>query len=136
MPSTTLAAMMASRYSVLQSSAVAAVTRGSAAWTTPSPRTAPPASSRMRTRGAKSVEAGQHQSDRVTVPRRHQLDGGVRQAGPAQAGRQRGVNGARGTEAIGAAAQDHRITGLEAKPAGIRGHVGPAFVDHADDAER
>ena len=39
-PSTTRTEMMASRYSVRQSSSVAAVTRGSAAWTASSPRTA------------------------------------------------------------------------------------------------
>jgi hypothetical protein len=37
---------------------------------------------------------------------------------------------------IRAAAQDHGITRLQAQPAGIRGHVGPALENHADHAER
>ena len=39
-------------------------------------------------------------------------------------------------EAVGAAAQDHGVAGLQAQHAGVGGHVRPAFVDHADDAER
>ncbi len=46
------------------------------------------------------------------------------------------MDGARGMEALGAAAQDRRIAGLEADAAGIRGHVRPRLVDDADDAER
>ena len=38
--------------------------------------------------------------------------------------------------ALRAAAQDRGIAGLEAQRAGIGGHVRPAFVDDADDAER
>ena len=35
-----------------------------------------------------------------------------------------------------AAAQDHRIAGLERKRAGVRRDIGTALVDHADDTER
>ncbi len=54
-PSTTRAAMIASRYSVYQSSSLAARTRGSARCTVASPRTSQPASSRSRTMGARCV---------------------------------------------------------------------------------
>ena len=50
--------------------------------------------------------------------------------------RQGGVDRARRAEALGAAAQDRRVARLEAERAGVRGHVRPALVDHADDAER
>ena len=46
------------------------------------------------------------------------------------------MDGARGAETFGAAAQDHGVAGLEAERTGIGRHVGPALVDHADDAER
>ncbi len=49
---------------------------------------------------------------------------------------QAGEDRARGMEAFGAAAQDRRVAGLEAQPAGVGGHVGAALVDDADDAER
>jgi hypothetical protein len=38
--------------------------------------------------------------------------------------------------ALGAAAQDHGVAGFQAQRAGIRGHIGAALVDDADDAER
>ena len=37
---------------------------------------------------------------------------------------------------VGAAAQDRGIAGLQAERAGIGGHIRPAFIDDADDAER
>ena len=43
---------------------------------------------------------------------------------------------ARGMEALRAAAQDRRVARLERQAARIGGHVGPALVDDADDAER
>ncbi len=43
---------------------------------------------------------------------------------------------AAGTEAVGAAAQDHGIAGLQAQRAGIGRHVRAAFEDHADHPER
>ncbi len=49
---------------------------------------------------------------------------------------QRGVDGARGAMAVGAAAQDRGVAGLEAQRAGIGRHVGAALVDDADHAER
>ena len=49
---------------------------------------------------------------------------------------QAGVNGAAGMHALGAAAQDGGVAGLQAQRARIAGHVRPALVDDADDAER
>lgn len=46
------------------------------------------------------------------------------------------MNGGRRAMCIRAGAQDRRIAGLQRKAAGVGGHVGPAFVDDADDAER
>ena len=43
---------------------------------------------------------------------------------------------AAGAETVRAAAQDHRVAGLQAQRAGIGGDVGAALEDHADDAER
>ena len=39
-------------------------------------------------------------------------------------------------QTVGAAAQDRGIAGFQAQRAGIGGHVRPAFIDDADDAER
>ena len=46
------------------------------------------------------------------------------------------VDGAVGAVALGAAAQDRGIAGLEAERGGVDRHVGAALVDDADDAER
>ena len=69
--------------------------------------------------------------------RRHELDGGLGQAGRLQAGDE-GRHGWRSAElmALRAAAQDRGVAGLEAQRAGVGRHVGAAFVDDADDAER
>ena len=48
----------------------------------------------------------------------------------------RRVDGAVGALALGAAAQDRGIAGLEAERRGIGRHVRPALIDDADDAER
>ena len=83
-----------------------------------------------------AVEAGEHHADRGAVARRHELDRVRRQAGFAQPGDDRVVDGAVGALALGAAAQDRGVAGLEAERGGVGGHVGPALVDDADDAER
>ena len=56
-----------------------------------------------------------------------------RRAGPST--RQAWIAAAR-AHALAAAAQDRRVAGLQAQRARVRGHVGPALVDDADDAER
>ena len=48
----------------------------------------------------------------------------------------RGMDGAARAQAVGAAAQDRGIAGFQAQRAGIGGHVRPALIDDADDAER
>ena len=49
---------------------------------------------------------------------------------------ERGDDGAARAQTVGAAAQDRGIAGFQAQRAGIGGHVRPAFIDDADDAER
>ena len=83
-----------------------------------------------------AVEALQHHADRGAVAGRHQRDRGLRQVGLAQALGQRGVDRARRAIAVGAAAQDHGVAGLERQRAGVGGDVRPALVDDADDADR
>ena len=46
------------------------------------------------------------------------------------------MDGARRAMAVGSATQDHGVAGFHGQPAGVGGDVGPALVDHADDAER
>ena len=77
------------------------------------------------------------QPDRGAVARRHELDRGLRQARRRAAPRaaRRGSRGS-SDEALGAAAQDRGVAGLEAQRAGVGGHVRAALVDDADDAER
>ena len=58
-----------------------------------------------------------------------------RSAAASPATRQR-VDRRRRTHALAPAAQDRGVPGLEAQRARIRGHVRPALVDDADDAER
>ena len=80
--------------------------------------------------------AGEHVADGGAIGRRHQLDAGLRQARGAQARDQAGVDRGARVVALAAAAQDRRVAGLEAQRAGVAGHVRPALVDDADDAER
>ena len=47
-----------------------------------------------------------------------------------------GVDRLRRAQALGAAAQDRGVAGLQAERAGVGGDVRPALEDHADDAER
>ena len=82
------------------------------------------------------VVHAQQQADRGPVGGRHALDRGLGQSGSREALLQAIQDRARGMEAFGAAAQDRRVAGLEAEPAGVRRHVGPALVDDADHAER
>ncbi len=78
----------------------------------------------------------QHLADGGAVGGRHQLDGVFRQAGGLQPLDQAGMDGGGRIERIRAAAQDHRIAGLEAERTGIGRHVRSALIDDADDAER
>src|SRR5581483_11025216 len=66
-PSTTFAAMIASRYSVGQSCSVAALARESALRTASSPRTSQPASISMATRGLRYVAAAARSTSNVSA---------------------------------------------------------------------
>ena len=83
-----------------------------------------------------AIEAAQHQAHRLAVAGGDKLDCVFGQARVAQARDERGMDGARGTVGVGAAAQDGRIPGLETQRSGIGGHVRTAFVDDPDHAER
>ena len=83
-----------------------------------------------------AVEAGEHVADGGAVGRRHELDRGLGQSGALQAGDEGGMDGERRVEAFRAGAQDRRVAGLDGQRAGVGRHVGAAFVDDADDAER
>ena len=75
-------------------------------------------------------------ADGGTVRRRHELDRRLGQAGALEAGDERRMDRQRRVEAFRSGAQDRRVAGLHRQRAGVGGHVGPAFVDDADDAER
>ena len=82
-----------------------------------------------------AIEPCQHLADGGAVAGRHELDGGLRQGGGAQAFGHRRKNSAAGAQTIRAAAQDRRVPGFQAKHARIGGNVRPAFIDDANDAE-
>ena len=82
-----------------------------------------------------AVEAFEHLADGRAIRRADQLDGSFRQTGLLQARFQRRVNRHRRTQRFRSAAQDHRVAGFQAQRAGIGGHVGPALIDDADDAD-
>jgi hypothetical protein len=46
------------------------------------------------------------------------------------------MDGAGAVEAVGAAAQDDGVARLQADAGGVRPDIGPALIDHADDADR
>ena len=83
-----------------------------------------------------AAESLQHQADGLAVGGRHELDGGIGQPRRTQAAREAYLDRAARMVAIGAAAQDRRVAGLEAQRARIRRHVRAALVDDADDAQR
>ena len=78
----------------------------------------------------------EHQPDRGAVTGRHQLYRGIGQTRRAQPLAQRRDQSARRIKTLRAAAQDRGISRFERQPAGIGGHIWPALVDDADNAER
>ena len=84
----------------------------------------------------RAIEAGKHGTDRGAIARRHERDGGDRQAGLAQSFREAGMNRAHRAETVGATAQDGGIAGFETERAGVRRNVRTALEDHADRAKR
>ena len=83
-----------------------------------------------------AAEALEHLAHRRPVAGGDQRDRCVGQASGAQTLHKAGVDDARGMETVGAAAQDGGVARLEAERARIRRHIGAAFVDDADDAQR
>ena len=84
----------------------------------------------------RAVETSQHFGDRLARRERREADRGFGKPRLLQPRDETGVDRLRGVETVGAAAQHHRVAALQAKRAGVRGDVRPAFVDDADDAER
>ncbi len=82
------------------------------------------------------VGGGQHRRHGGTVTRWHKLDRGGRQARLLQARLQAFVDRSRGMETFRPAPQDHRIARLQAKRTSVGGHIGAAFIDHTDHAQR
>ena len=83
-----------------------------------------------------AVEAAEHGSDGGTIAHWHERNRRLGQAGAAQPIDEAGVDQARGMEALGAAAEDRGVAGLEAERAGVRGDRRAALEDDADHAER
>ena len=81
------------------------------------------------------VGHAQHLADGGTVRRRHQLDRRRWQAAGRQALGQPIHDRPRRVVALGTAAQDGGVAGLQAQAAGVGGDVGARFVDHPDNAE-
>ena len=78
----------------------------------------------------------QHRRDIGAIGVRRDLHAGFRQSGRAQPRHQRGVDRLRAVHAFRTAAQDHRVARLQADAGGIGADIRPAFVDHADHADR
>ena len=76
-----------------------------------------------------------HGAHRRPVAGRHQLDRGLGQAGGLQPRHHAGMDRRRRMVAFAAAAQDHRIAGLQAQRTGIGGDVRAAFIDDANHAQ-
>ena len=78
----------------------------------------------------------QHRRDIGAVGVRRDLHAGFRQARGAQPRHERRIDRRGAAHAFRSAAQDHGIARLQADAGGVGADVGPAFVDHADDADR
>ena len=78
----------------------------------------------------------QHRRDIGAVGVRRDLHAGFRQSRAAQPGHQRRVDRRGAVHAFRSAAQDHRVARLQADAGGIGADIRPAFVDHADHADR
>ena len=84
----------------------------------------------------RAAEALKHLADRLAGGEGSARNRSLRQTGFLQARDQAGLDGGRRAKAVRAAAQHDGVAALEAKRAGVGGHIGAALVDHADDAER
>ena len=83
-----------------------------------------------------SAGGGEHGGDVGAVGVGAICTAGFRQAGGAQPVGEGGVDGARAVQAFRAAAQDHRVAGLQAEAGGVGADIRAALVDHADHADR
>ena len=81
-------------------------------------------------------KAGQHQPNRVAIPRRHKLDGILRQSSHRKSGTHRVSNGGGRPKTFRTRAQNRRIAAFEAQRSGVRRDIGAAFENHANDAKR
>ncbi len=84
----------------------------------------------------RSVETTQHVSDCVTILGRHTLNRVLGQSGGPEAFAKTIGNRRRRALRFRTAAKDHGVAGLDAERPRIGRNVWPAFVDHADHAER
>ena len=84
----------------------------------------------------RAAEALEHLADRLPRGEGRARNRSLGQTGFLQARDQAALDGGRRANTIRAAAQHHSVAALEAERAGVGGHIGPALVDHADDAER
>ncbi len=66
----------------------------------------------------------------------NELDARLGQARFLEPGGEAGMDQPRGMKTLRAGAQNGGVAGLEAKPAGVGGDIGPAFENHPDHAER
>ena len=82
------------------------------------------------------ARGAQHRAHEGAVGGGCHLHRGFRQPRRAQARGHAGMDGGGGARALGPAAQDHGIAGLQAERRGIRRHVRAAFEDHAHHADR
>ena len=83
-----------------------------------------------------AVEAREHRANGGAIRRRDKRDRRFGKLCGFQPRDKAGVNGGRRAQALGAAAQDRGVAGLQTQAAGVGGDIGPAFIDHADDAKR
>ena len=81
-------------------------------------------------------DRAQHFRHHPAVARRHQLDGIRRQTGLPQPGLHTVMDHGRGMKTFRPAAQNNRITRLKTQRAGIRRHIGAAFIDDANHPQR
>ena len=87
---------------------------------------------------ARSMNSGRPSriADGRAVGRGDKLHGVVGKARGRQLVGQHPVQGAVGVDRLLAAPKDGRVAALDAECGGVDGHVGPALVDHEDDAQR
>ena len=84
----------------------------------------------------RAVRPLEHLADRLARGEGNARNRGFGQAGLLQPVGEAGMDRGRRVKTVRSAAQHHRVAALEAERAGVGGHVRPALVNDADDAER